>query len=77
MNKTIRIGSRGSALALWQANKVQSILTDKEFASEIIIIKTKGDNIQHLSFDKIEGKGFFTKEIEDALYADRIDLAKI
>mgnify|MGYP005988500997 FL=1 len=75
MNKTIRIGSRGSALALWQANKVQSILTDKGFASEIIIIKTKGDNIQHLSFDKIEGKGFFTKEIEDALYADRIDLA--
>lgn len=75
MNKTIRIGSRGSALALWQANKVQSILTDKGLKSEIIVIKTKGDNIQHLSFDKIEGKGFFTKEIEEALYTDAIDLA--
>ena len=75
MNKTIRIGSRGSALALWQANKVQSILTEKGLESEIIVIKTKGDNIQHLSFDKIEGKGFFTKEIEDALYSNSIDLA--
>lgn len=75
MDKIIRIGSRGSALALWQANKVQAILTDKGLKSEIIIIKTKGDNIQHLSFDKIEGKGFFTKEIEDALYSDSIDLA--
>jgi hydroxymethylbilane synthase len=75
MNKTIRIGSRGSALALWQANKVQSILTEKGLKSEIIIIKTKGDNIQHLSFDKIEGKGFFTKEIEEALYSDSVDLA--
>lgn len=75
MQNIIRIGSRGSDLALWQANKVQSILTDKGLKSEIIVIKTKGDAIQHLSFDKIEGKGFFTKEIEDALYDDAIDLA--
>lgn len=43
--------------------------------SELVIIKTKGDQIQHLSFDKIEGKGFFTKEIEDALLRGEIDLA--
>lgn len=75
MQSIIRIGSRGSDLALWQANKVQSILTEKGLKSEIIVIKTKGDNIQHLSFDKIEGKGFFTKEIEDSLYDNSIDLA--
>ena len=39
------------------------------------IIKTKGDKIQHLSFDKIEGKGFFTKEIEEELYLGKVDLA--
>lgn len=43
--------------------------------SELKIIKTKGDKIQDLSFDKLEGKGFFTKEIEDALLAGEIDLA--
>lgn len=41
----------------------------------ITIIKTKGDNIQHLSFDKMEGKGFFTKELEDALIGNEIDIA--
>lgn len=43
--------------------------------SELVIIKTKGDAIQHLSFDKIEGKGFFTKEIEDALLKEEVDMA--
>lgn len=75
MNKTIRIGSRGSDLALWQANFIQSQLRSLGYDSEIIVIKTKGDQIQHLSFDKIEGKGFFTKEIEDALLNNEIDLA--
>jgi len=74
MNK-IRIGSRGSDLALWQAHFAQDALTEAGFESEIIIISTKGDQIQHLSFDKIEGKGFFTKEIEDALLNDKIDVA--
>jgi hydroxymethylbilane synthase len=73
--KTIRIGTRGSDLALWQANQTKHLLEKQGIEVQIIIIKTKGDKIQHLSFDKIEGKGFFTKEIEDALLKDEIDLA--
>ncbi len=69
------IGSRGSDLALWQAHFVQQQLREIGVSSSIEIIKTKGDAIQYLSFDKIEGKGFFTKEIEDALLARTIDLA--
>lgn len=75
MNKNIVIGSRGSDLALWQANYVQAELAKVGVQSEIKIITTKGDKIQHLSFDKIEGKGFFTKELEEALLSKEIDLA--
>jgi hydroxymethylbilane synthase len=73
--KTIVIGSRGSDLALWQANHVQQQLKEIGVQSIIQIIKTQGDIIQHLSFDKMEGKGFFTKEIEAALIDNTIDLA--
>lgn len=62
-------------MALWQANFFQGQLDSIGVDSEIIIIKTKGDRIQHLSFDKIEGKGFFTKEIEEKLLNDEIDVA--
>ena len=75
MAQKIRIGSRGSDLALWQANFVKNQLKSLGKEAEIKIIKTKGDQIQHLSFDKIEGKGFFTKEIEQALLDKSIDLA--
>lgn len=71
----IRIGSRGSDLALWQANHVKNQLENLDCSVEIIIIKTQGDAIQHLSFDKLEGKGFFTKEIEQALLDNQVDLA--
>lgn len=71
----IRIGTRGSKLALWQAHHLQDQLNESGVASEIIIIKTKGDQIQHLGFDKIEGKGFFTTEIEDALRENKVDIA--
>lgn len=71
----IKIGSRGSDLALWQANFVKSELEKLGERVEINIIKTQGDQIQHLSFDKLEGKGFFTKEIEDALLKKEVDLA--
>ena len=74
-NLKITIGSRGSKLALWQANHIKEKLSHYGLESEIKIIKTKGDQIQHLSFDKIEGKGFFTKELEIALIDEEIDLA--
>lgn len=73
--RTIRIGSRGSDLALWQANHVKRQLEALGAEVSITIIKTQGDQIQHLSFDKLEGKGFFTKEIEQALLENTIDLA--
>ncbi len=74
-NGKIIIGSRGSDLALWQAYYTRDQLHAIGLEVEIKIIKTKGDQIQHLSFDKLEGKGFFTKELEDALLAGAIDLA--
>ena len=60
---------------MWQAHFTQEKLSAIGIESELIIIKTTGDQIQHLSFDKMEGKGFFTKEIEDALLRGEIDLA--
>ena len=71
----IRIGTRGSDLALWQANHVKSQLEKNGNTVSITIIKTQGDKIQDLSFDKLEGKGFFTKEIESALIEKEVDLA--
>jgi hydroxymethylbilane synthase len=73
--KIIRIASRGSELALWQAEFVRAELKKAGHESEIIIYKTQGDRVQHLSLDKLEGKGFFTKEIEDALLNNEADLA--
>ncbi len=75
MNQKLKIGTRGSRLALWQANFTKDILEALGVEVELVIIKTKGDKIQHLSFDKIEGKGFFTKEIEDSLLRGDIDMA--
>ena len=75
MSATIIIGSRGSDLALWQAHYTKDLLEAKGQTVEIKIIKTQGDKIQHLSFDKMEGKGFFTKELEDCLLSGEIDLA--
>ncbi|MBK8634564.1 MAG: hydroxymethylbilane synthase [Saprospiraceae bacterium] len=67
IEKSVIIATRGSELALWQAHFLQAELKNQGVDSTLNIIKTKGDKIQDLSFDKIEGKGFFTKEIEDAL----------
>jgi hydroxymethylbilane synthase len=75
INQHIRIGTRGSDLAFWQANFVKGELEKLNCSVEIKIIKTQGDLVQDLSFDKLEGKGFFTKEIEEALIANEIDLA--
>lgn len=75
MSRKIIIGSRGSELALWQAHHVEAQLQALGHEVEIRIIKTQGDRIQHLSFDKLEGKGFFTKELEEKLLEGEIDLA--
>jgi hypothetical protein len=74
LKQPIILGTRGSELALWQAHHIQNELNQLGWAVEIKIIKTKGDKIQDLSFDKIEGKGFFTKELQDALLSNEIDI---
>lgn len=74
MSKLV-IGTRGSKLALWQAYYLQGKLKEQGVESELRIIKTRGDQIQHLSFDKIEGKGFFTQELEEALLDGSVDVA--
>jgi hydroxymethylbilane synthase len=75
LNRTVIIGTRGSDLALWQANHVAAKLNKIGISTEIKIIKTQGDNILNLRLDKLEGKGFFTKELEEHLLAGTIDLA--
>jgi hydroxymethylbilane synthase len=71
----IVIGSRGSQLASWQANHIQSELAKLGAESRIEIIKTTGDKIQDVALAKVGGKGLFTKEIEEALLARSIDIA--
>jgi hydroxymethylbilane synthase len=71
----LRIGTRGSKLALWQAEFTKAELSRIGVESTLVIIQTRGDLVQHLSFEKMEGKGFFTKEIEDALLRGEIDVA--
>jgi len=76
----LRIGSRGSQLALWQANHIASLLRGQGHAVEIEVIHTTGDKITDVPLAQVGakgglGKGIFTKEIEDALAAGHIDLA--
>ena len=71
----LRIGSRGSQLALWQANHIAGLLRAQGHAVEIEIIKTTGDRLQEITFAQVGSKGMFTKEIEEALAAGRVDLA--
>jgi hydroxymethylbilane synthase len=75
MERKIIIGSRGSDLALWQANHILRKVQKLGLTAEIKVIATQGDEVQNLSFDKMEGKGFFTKEIEEALLNKEIDVA--
>jgi hydroxymethylbilane synthase len=73
--RSLVIGTRGSRLALWQADHIEARLKARGHHTEQRIIKTQGDRVRDLSFDKMEGKGFFTKEIESELLAGTIDLA--
>src|SRR5215217_108937 len=77
MATSLTIGSRGSALALWQARAVAAMLemAHPGVACRIEIIKTTGDVMREASLTAIAGKGVFTKEIEDALLDGRVDLA--
>ena len=76
MKKQLRIGTRGSALALAQATLVQNQIQDHhpQITVELEIIKTTGDKIQDVPLAKIGGKGLFTKEIEMAILAGEVDL---
>lgn len=77
MEQTIRIGTRGSQLALYQANVVKEEL-EKKFPGihfQIVVIKTKGDKILDVPLSKIGDKGLFTKELEVAMFDNEIDMA--
>ncbi len=77
MSKNLRLGTRGSALALWQANWTKSELETQYagLAVELVPIKTTGDKILDVPLASIGGKGLFTKELDEALLDGRIDLA--
>jgi hydroxymethylbilane synthase len=71
----LRIGSRGSQLALWQAHYISAFLRQRGHEVELEIIKTTGDKITDVALAKVGTKGMFTKEIEEALAEGRVDLA--
>lgn len=77
MTMKIRIGTRGSKLALWQANWVKNALETRfdHLDVDLVVIKTKGDKIQDVPLAKVGGKGLFVKEIEEAIMDRRVDLA--
>ena len=71
----LRIGSRGSQLALWQANHISALLREQGHEVELEITKTTGDKITDVALAQVGTKGMFTKEIEEALADGRVDLA--
>lgn len=71
----IKIGTRASRLALWQAEYIQQLLQAGGITSELVLIETKGDQILDRSLSKIGSKGVFTQELEDGLRAGSIDIA--
>lgn len=71
----IRIGTRSSRLAVWQAEYIQALLSTGGLTSELVLIETKGDQILDRSLAKIGSKGVFTQELEDQLRAGHIDIA--
>ncbi len=74
--RALRIGTRGSMLAKWQAENVrQQLFAATGVDAEIVIIKTAGDKMQHAPLTQIGGKGVFIKELEEALLDESIDLA--
>ena len=75
MTAMIRIGTRGSELALWQANEVARRLVSHGYDIEVVTVKTTGDKRTDVPLASVGGKGLFIKELEEALDANRIDIA--
>ncbi len=71
----IKIGTRGSQLALWQAHKIEEMLKKVGLSTEIVIIDTKGDKMLTTTISKIGSKGVFTEELEEQLRNKKIDIA--
>lgn len=74
-NNPIRIGTRDSKLATWQAEYVQNQLSKQRYNCELVFIKTEGDRVQDMPIHQIGGAGVFTKALDDALLDNRIDIA--
>jgi hydroxymethylbilane synthase len=75
MSGPVRIGTRGSPLALWQANEVARLLGAAGYAPEIVVVRTTGDARTDVALASIGGKGLFVKELEEALERGTIDMA--
>lgn len=75
LSQPLRIGTRGSALALWQATTVQDLLTARGIDSELVIIKPEGDLDKHSSLRQIGGRGVFTSALQQQMLVGNIDLA--
>jgi hydroxymethylbilane synthase len=74
-SRPLCLGTRGSDLALWQARRVAGLIAERlGIECAIEVVKTRGDRIQDVAFRKMEGKGFFTKELQDALIEGDVDL---
>ena len=78
LEKPVRIGTRGSDLALWQTNHVKDLLRrhwGRELEVDVVVVSTKGDRIQDRPLYEVGGKGLFVKEIEQRLIDEEVDLA--
>lgn len=75
LTKTLRLGTRGSQLALWQAHAVASALAATDTAVELVVMRTAGDRLRDVPLDEAGGKRLFVQDLEDALLRGDIDLA--
>lgn len=73
-DRVLRIATRGSELALWQARWVQRRLDEHAWKTELMLVETQGD-VQYLPFEQMQGQGFFTKAVQDEVLAGKADLA--
>ena len=72
---SVRVVTRGSALALWQANHVQSALEGQGVSAALVVVRTTGDRVQDVPLSRIGDRGLFTREVDDALLDGRADVA--